>query len=283
MPDQEKFDFNFNDDFSASDDDFSFFDEDNSKIDQSQKNEKQNNKPTETENSSNKRTSADFSPDMEALLITAQSSMIIEAMKLISLNDFKAKNTAVFSEAINGIDLYIKILERNPSSFRKLMSNLSNDKECMDVQRISFNLFKNATGEIAETDTQKLRSFELVKERLKIAYNKCLVVTSIGNIKKYFLLSGSLDIIKTRNEINKNGAQFKNQLADFARHINIGRQLIQSKNSEITKGMKGKEINVFIVKATELLAYYFSAIGNKERQTYYSRLNENFKKYFIIR
>jgi hypothetical protein len=47
--------------------------------------------------------------------------------------------------------------------------------------------------------------------------------------------------------------------------------------------MKGKEINVFIIKATELLAFYFSVIGDKERQTYYSRLNENFKKYFIVR
>jgi hypothetical protein len=89
--------------------------------------------------------------------------------------------------------------------------------------------------------------------------------------------------MKVKNEIENNIAQLKNQLTIFARHINIGRQLIQSKNSEISKGMKGKEINVFIVKATELLAYYFSVTKDKERQTYYSRLNENFKKYFIVR
>jgi len=283
MSDQDKFDFNFDDDFSAFDDDFAFNEEDNKKTDHSQKKEKQNSQSTQADNSLSKRSSADFSPDMEALLITAQSSMIIEAMKFISLNDFKAKNSGIFSEAINGIDLYIKILERNPDNFRKLMSNLSNDKECMDVQRISFNLFKNVTGEIPSTDTQKLRAFELVKDKLKNAYNKSLILTSIGNIKKYFLLSGSLDTVKIKKEIETNAAQLKNQLSIFARHINIGRMLIQSKNAEIAKGMKGKEINVYIVKATELLAYYFSVTGDKERETYYSRLNDNFKKYFIVR
>ena len=281
MSDQDNF--NFDDDFVAFDDDFALFDDDNAKFDNSQKGDKNSSKSTKIDDSLSKRTSADFSPDMEALLITAQSSMIIEAMKLISVNDFKSKNSSIYSEAINGIDLYIKILDRNPDNFRKLMANLSNDKECMDVQRISFNLFKNVTNEIPTTDTQKLRAFELVKDKLKIAYNKSLVVSSIINIKKYFLLSGSLDMMKINKEIENNGAELKNQLSAFSRHINIGRLLIQSKNEEIAKGMKGKEINVFIVKATELLAYYFSVIGDKERQTYYSRLNENFKKYFIVR
>ena len=282
MPDQNNLDLHFDNDFDAFDDDFTF-EEDGSKINSRQKNEKTNNKSTTPETASGKRTSADFSPDMEALLITAQSSMIIEAMKLISANDFKPKNSSIFSEAINGIDLYIKILDRNPNNFRKLMSNLSNDKECEDVLKISFNLFKNVTGENPTSDSQKLKSFELVKEKLKIAHNKAVILSSTATIKQYFLLSGSLDIMKIKNEIEKNPAQLKNQLGIYARHINIGRQLIQSNNSEIAKGMKGKEINVFIIKATELLAFYFSVIGDKERQTYYSRLNENFKKYFIVR
>jgi len=278
MPDQDNFDFDFDSDLDAFDDDFSF-EENNPGIDQSQKNDKS----AKIDSSSNKRTSSDFSPDMEAILITAQSSMIIEAMKLISLSDFKPKSSTIFSEAINGIDLYIKILDRTPDNFRKLMTSLSNDKECMDVQRISFNLFKNVTGEEPATDSHRLRSFELVKEKLKIAYYKTLIMTSTVNIKKYFLLSGPLDNIKVKNEIDNNTEQLKNELAVYSKHINIGRQLIQSKNSEIAKGMKGIEINAFIVKATELLAYYFGVIGNMERQVYYSRLNENFKKYFIVR
>ena len=273
--------FNFDDDFSAFDDNFTF-EEDNQKIDRPQEKEKPNNKQAETDNSSSKRTSADFSPNMEALLLTAQSSMIIEAMKLISISHFKA-NPSIFSEAINGIDLYIKILDRNPDNFRKLMTSLSNDKDCMDVQKISFNLFKNTTGETPETDVQKLRAFELVKEKLKIAHAKSLVVSSMADLKKYFLLSGPLDMVKVKTEIEKNAAELRNRLTVFARHINIGRQLIQSNNAEIAKGMKGKEINAFIVRASELLAYYFSIIGDKERQTYYSRLNENLKKYFIVR
>lgn len=230
-----------------------------------------------------KRSSADFSPDMDALLLTAQSSMIIEAMKFVSLHDFKSKNISVFSEAIKGIDLYAKILERNPENFKKLTAILSSDQDCMDVQKITFNLYRNVTGELPESDSQKLKAFEIIKERLKNAYNKSLISSSIVNIKKYYLLSGSLDTVKIDDMLKINASVLNDQVNTFSRHINIGRQMIKTGNSEIVKGMKGKELNVFIVKAARMLSYYYSRTGESELQSFYTRLHENFKNYFVVR
>lgn len=230
-----------------------------------------------------KRSSADFSPDMDALLITAQSAMIVEAMKLISLHDFKSKNIPVFTEAIKGIDLYIKILDRNPGNYNKLANILSADQDCMDVQKVTFNLYRNTTGEIPESYSQKLKAFELINERLKNAYNKSQISSSIISIKKYLLLSGDIDPLKIDDEIKNDPSGLKNQINIFMNHVNIGRQLIKTGNSEIIKGMRGKELNVFIIKATQLLAYYFGRTGETELQIFYNKLHENFKKYFIVR
>lgn len=236
-----------------------------------------------TDTISQKRTSADFEPDMELILITAQSSMIIEGMKLISQHDFKSKNTSIFSEAIKGVDLYMKILERNPENFRKTMSMLSSDPDCMDVQKITFNLYKNVYGELPDTDSQKLKGFEIIKERLQNGYYKSLIASSLMNIKKYYLLSGSLDTVKIDKALSVNPDVVKKEMICYIRHINIARELIKSGNFEINKGMKGRELNVFIIKSSQLLDYYFTKLGESEHAAFYQRLNENFKKYFIVR
>ncbi len=306
MPDSDKYDFDslMDDDLPESGDDFFLFDDkpeskedpfkedsltsdmpDNDlqnevKFDEGLTSEEES---IEQDFSIQKRTSADFSPDMDALLLTAQSSMIVEAMKLISLHDFKSKNVSIFSEAIKGIELYIKILERNPETFKKLTAILSSDQDCMDVQKITFNLYKNVTGEFPESNTKKLKAFDLINERLKNAYKKSLISSSIVSIKKYFLLSGSLDSMKIDIQFRDHPEELKNQISCYMRHINLGREMVKEGNSEIVKGMKGKELNVFIIKAAQLLVYYFGRIGDKEHQSFYSKLHENFKKYFIVR
>lgn len=288
MSDKEMFDFDPipDDDNKNAVDDFFLFDdapEVNAQQIEDEQSGSDSNNEIFNESSSQKRTSADFEPDMEMILITAQSSMIIEGMKLISQHDFKSKNTSIFSEAIKGVDLYMKILERNPDNFRKTMSMLTTDPDCMDVQKISFNLYKNVYGEFPESDSQKLKSFEIIKERLQNGYNKSLIASSLINIKKYYLLSGSLDTLKIDKSIVLNPDMVKKEMHCYARHINIARELIKSGNFEINKGMKGRELNVFIIKSSQLLDYYYTKIGNAEYAGYYQRLNENFKKYFIVR
>jgi len=230
-----------------------------------------------------KRTSANFEPDMEMILITAQSSMIIEAMKLFSQHDFKSKNTSIFAEAVKGIDLYIKLLQRNPENFHKIMSMLSVDPDCMDVQKISFNLYKNIYGEFPDSDSQRLKSFEILRDKVQTGYYKSLISSSLINIKKFYLLTGSLDSIKINQMLTSNPDILKKEIDCYSRHIAIARELIKSGDYEINKGMKGREINVFIIKASQLLSYYFSKIGDTERSNIYQRLNDNFRKYFIMK
>jgi hypothetical protein len=293
MSDSDKFDFDslMDEEIPDSGDDFFLFDSepdnknnnDNADIDSFDEEIPPDDDIAGTDYSAQKRTSADFSPDMDALLLTAQSSMIIEAMKCISQHDFRSKNITVFTEAIKGIDLYMKILERNPENFKKLTAILSSDQDCMDVQNITFNLYRNVTGELPQSDSQKLKAFEIIKEKLKNAYNKSLITSSIVSIKKFYLLSGSIDMMKIDDALNSDPDGLKNQINTFMKHINIGRQMIKSGNAEIVKGMKGKELNVFIVKAAQLLVYYFGRTGDAEHQLFYSKLHENFKKYFVIR
>jgi len=235
------------------------------------------------DNQSQKRTSADFEPDMDMLLITAQSSMIVEGMKLISQHDFKSKNTVVFSEAIRGVELYMKILDRNPENYRKIMSMMASDPDCMDVQKITYNLYKNIYGEIPESDSQIMKGYELMKDKLQNGYNKSLIATSLITIKKYYLLSGSIDTVKIDKILKNNPDVVKKDMICYSTHINLARQLIKSGNYEINKGMKGRELNVFIIKASQLLNYYYKQIGNNDLAVSYQRLNENFKKYFIVR
>lgn len=291
MNESDKFDFDsvMDDDITDSGDDFFLLDpepEEKKEIDKADKFDVDfmpDDDTVESDFSQQKRSSADFSPDMDALLLTAQSSMIIEAMRYISSYDFKSKNMSVFSEAIKGIDLYMKILERNPENFKKLTSILSSDQDCMDVQKITFNLYRNVTGELPESDVQKLKAFEMINEKLRNAYNKSLITSSIVSIKKFYLLSGSLDMIKIDDELKNNHEELKNQVNCYIKHISIGRQMIKTGNSEIVRGMKGKELNVFIVKAAQFLVYYFGRTGNAEHQLFYSKLHENFKKYFVVR
>lgn len=250
-------------------------------------NEEKNTKPVvnddEPAQPGSKRSSADFEPDMDLLLISAQTPMIIEGMKLISNHDFRSKNAVIFSEAIKGIELYMKILERNPENYRKVTSMLSADPDFCDLIKLTSNLYKNLFNEIPSTDSNKLKSFELVKDHLDIALKKSLISTSLVSIKKYFLLSGDLDTSKIDAEINANPHKTRSEFAGYGRHVNIARELIKTGNFEINKGMKGKEMNVFIVRATMLLIYYYTMTGETQYASYYQRLNDNFKKYFVVR
>ncbi len=277
MTHPDDFDFDpVSDDFDSSDDFFNL-DDTESKPDQSET------LSDDQTSSSSKRSSADFEPDMDLLLISAQTPMIIEGMKLISLHDFKSKNTVIFSEAIKGIELYMKILERNPENYRKVSAMLSSDPDYRDLIKITSNLYKNIFTELPTNDSQNLKAFELVKDHLDVALQKSLISSSLISIKKYFLLSGTPDTEKIDAAIRENPDKLKSEFAGYGRHVNIARDLIKSGNCEINKGMKGKEMNVFIVKATQMLIYYYTHTGETQYAAYYKRLHDNFKKYFIVK
>ena len=230
-----------------------------------------------------KRSSEDFSPDMDALLLTAQSPMIVEGMKYLTLKDFSSKRHHIFLEAVKGVDLYLKIIERNPGNYRKLLRTLSSDIDCMEVEKITSNLYKNKYGEPSDSVDKKLRAFEMLREKLKNAYDKTLISSSMVGIKKYFLLSGSLDQEKVSHLIKENNAEFKSEVAKLDHNIRLAMEILKQPDCEIAKGMKGKDINIFIIKGSQMLYYFYMLTGKKDAAEYFRRINANYKKYFVIR
>lgn len=230
-----------------------------------------------------RRTSADFSPDMDLLLLTAQSSMILEGMRLISKHDFKSSNLSSFSEAVKGVDLYIKIIERNPDNYQKLSSLLVKDAECHEVEKITFNLYKSIYDELPESESQKLKAFQLIRETLQNGYCKSLISLSLIEVKKFYLMTGAPDNSKIDRVIKTAADKGSSFFLKLEKHVDIARKLLKSGNFEINKGMKGREINVFIVKASEVLSYYYSETGYTEKSVFYNKLHDNFKKYYVVK
>jgi hypothetical protein len=230
-----------------------------------------------------KRSSEDFQPDMDALVITAQSPLIIEGMKCLTMKDFTANTPQIYAEAMKGVEVFIKILERNPNNYNKLSSVINTDPDCKEIEAVAFKLYKTKNRIMPESDNQRLNAYEMLRNRLKIGYNKALLSTSMLSIKKYFLLSGTLDQEKITQMVLSNNKELKSDVVKYIQHLNISVQLMKIGDYEITRGLRGRDLNTFVIRASKLLAYYYLAVGDGKAEEYYRRMHDNYKKYFIIR
>ncbi|OHD64811.1 MAG: hypothetical protein A2176_10865 [Spirochaetes bacterium RBG_13_51_14] len=230
-----------------------------------------------------KRTSEDFQPDMDALVITAQSPLIIEGMKCLSEKDFAANTVQIYTESLKGVEVFIKILERNPNNYYKLSTVINSDVDCKEIEMVAFRLYKTKFRNKPETDSQILKAYEMLRNRLKIGYNKALVSTSMLAIKKYYLLSGTLDREKISQMVLDSNKELKTDVIKFIQHLKIAVQLIKIGDFEISKGLKGRVINTFVIRTSQFLAYYYLVVGDAKAEEYYRRMHENYKKYFIVR
>lgn len=233
--------------------------------------------------SQRRRTSDDFAPDMDALLITAQSSMIIEGMKLLTKKDYSVKTVQVYSESIKGVDLYIKILQRNPGNYQKLSAIINNDIDCKEVEKLAFKLYRTRFNDEPGTDDQKLRAFEELRVHLLQAYEKAMISTSMQMVKKYYLMSGTLDQEQVSTLTLAGDPGLKSEIARLHQHVKLAVALIKTGDHEITPGLKGRDVNTFLIRATQLMAYYYLILKNHEAEAYFRRLHENYKKYFVMR
>jgi hypothetical protein len=230
-----------------------------------------------------KRSSKDFNPDMDALLMTAQSPMILEGMKHYTQGNFSSQTMPVYLEALKGIALYIKILDRNPNNFNKLQKLIDADMDCKEVETIAFNLFKMIHGRQPENDQEKLVSFERFEQLFREAVNKASISNSMKLLKKYLLMSGSLDEVKVRDLFKRGNVDLKADVNNLAQHLQLGLDLMKKGRHEIAKGLKGRDLNIYVIKASYLMYYYYSLSGNETLADHYARLHNNYKKYFIIR
>ncbi len=230
-----------------------------------------------------KRSSLDFEPDMDALLLTAQSSMIIEGMKYLLNKDYSTKTLPIYSEAVKGIELYIKILDRNPNNYKKLANIIIKDLDCKEVEKIAFNLYESTFREKPDSDDKRIRAYEILKDGLMTGYNKVLISKAMGDIKKYFTQSGAMDEHKINILYKTNDHEFKHEISSFNQFLKLSVDLIKTGKGEITKGMKGRDLNVFIIRLSEILAYYCNISGKLKEAQYFKRLMDNHKNYFVIR
>jgi len=103
------------------------------------------------------------------------------------------------------------------------------------------------------------------------------------NIRKYFLLSGGLDESKLRSAIATFSAETAAEMQQIIPQIQTAITLLKAGRGEMSPGMKGKDMNIFIIKASELLYVYYRENGQAKLADYYQRMFENYKKYFVIR
>ncbi|TAL32932.1 MAG: hypothetical protein EPN93_14780 [Spirochaetes bacterium] len=237
----------------------------------------------EVEHTPQRRSSKDFNPDMDALLMTAQSPMILEGMKYYTQGNFSSQTMPVYLEALKGIALYIKILDRNPANFNKLQKLIDADSDCKEVETIAFNLFKMIHGRHPENDQEKLVSFERFEQLFKEAASKASISNSMKLLKKYLLMSGSIDELKVRDLFKRGNTDLKADINNLAQHLQLGLDLMKKGRHEIAKGLKGRDLNIYVIKASYLLYLFYSLAGNENLADHYARLHNNYKKYFIIR
>jgi len=230
-----------------------------------------------------KRSSDDFEADMDALLLTAQSPMIIEGMKYLTMKEYTAGRLPVFAEAIKGVELFITILRRNPKKYFKLANMMKNDIDYKEVEKTAFNLYNIKFKATPVIEDHILRAYELLKDKLRAGYEKSLISKTSAEIKKFFLLSGGINTDVIREATFANDPAFKAEITNINQRINAAINIMKSNNPEIAKGLKGRDVNIFIIKASEMLAYYYRTIGNTEASEYYNRVYNNHKKYHIIR
>ncbi len=230
-----------------------------------------------------RRSFADFEPDMDALLITAQSSMIIEGMTLYTKKDFSAGTLAIYIEALKGVELYIKILDRNPNNYAKLKKVVDSDTDCQEVERIAFNLYKKLNMETPTTNSDKISAFEILKSLINEAVSKATISHSMKLVKKYYLLSGGLDEIKIKRAMMAHDLEFKKDINSIIQNIKLALDFIKKGNVEIMKGLRGRDLNNYITSASLLLHKYFSLTNNDEAAKFYARIHNTYKNYLIIR
>lgn len=230
-----------------------------------------------------KRSYRDFEMDMDAMLLTAQSSMIIEGMKCYYNKDFSSNTLPVYIEAQKGVELYIKILDRNPNNYNKLKNVIITDIDCQEVEAIAFSLYKKIKGNNPDSNAEKLYAFEKFQALFREATNKAAISNSMKTLKKYFLISGGIDEVKILEGMRGGDIELKKDINNLEQHLNLALEMMKHGNVEITRGLRGKDVNIYIIKASGLLYYYYGHLGKTQIADNYYRIHDNYKKYFVIR
>ncbi len=230
-----------------------------------------------------RRSSKDFELNMDAILLTAQSAMIMEGIKAYSNKDFSPATLPIYNEALKGIDLYIKIIDRNPNNYVKLKKLIDTDIDCQRVENTVFNLFKKVFSRLPDDNVEKILAFEKFRLLFESALNKASISASSKMIKKYYLITGGIDEKKVSSMVESRNREIMSDMNSLTGHVQMAMDMVKNGNFELVKGLRGKDLNAYIINGTELLAHYFGLMGNTQVASHYRRIHGNFKKYFITK
>jgi hypothetical protein len=230
-----------------------------------------------------KRSFKDFSPDMDALLLTAQSSLILDAMKYYTHNDFSPKTLSIYKEAFHGISVYVKILDRNPQNYAKLQEVIISDMDCQEVEKIAFDLFEKRHEYRPSVIIDKITAYEAFMALFKNACERASINSVAIKLKTYFHLSGGPNEKCVDDNIKNNGAEFEKFIYQVHHHLLLAKNILQTDHSHLAKTIEVKNLNVFIINASHLLYCYYRQIGDKEKANNYHRIHKTYKKWIVIR
>jgi hypothetical protein len=231
-----------------------------------------------------KRTSKDFNPDMDAIVLTAQSPMITESISYLSKGDYSQKALGIYKEGQIGIAVYIKIIDRNPENYKKLQNVINSDKDCQEVENRAFTLFAKKHGHPPVDNREKIVGFEMLNTVIKNALSKAMLQLDMDSLRPFLTLHGTINAEAIRQNFTRANKKLEAIAKTLPASISIAKKILESGSFATANASKEKmRFSTFILTATLFLYNYYSLKGNLDAAKTYLRMHETHKKYWIIR
>lgn len=231
-----------------------------------------------------KRSSKDFNPDMDALLISAQSPMITEALELFLNKDFSSNTIEIYKEALRGISLFIKIIDRNPINYKKLQPSISLDPDCLKVENTAFDLFKKRNNRLPNDNNEKITAYTMLQSLIKNALSRAMLYHDIDTLRQFLSLHGTVKPETISHALAANRPDLLKKAKSIEDSIMIATNIMQKKSYLQQDDSRDKvRISSFLIAGTSFLYHLYSIDGNLDAAKKYLRMHETHKRYLIVR
>jgi hypothetical protein len=240
--------------------------------------------PEEIVTSGKKRTSKDFNPDMDAIVLTAQSPMITESILHLSRGDYSQKALGIYKEGQIGIAVYIKILDRNPENYKKLQEVILSDHDCQEVENRAFSLFSKKNGHPPIDNREKIVAFEMLNMIIKNALSKAMLQLDMDSLRPFLTLHGTINANTIKQTFDRSYAKIEKIAVSLPSSLSIAKKILETGSFTAVNASKEKvKFSSFIMTATLFLYHFYSLKGNLDAAKTYLRMHETHKKYWVSR
>jgi hypothetical protein len=231
-----------------------------------------------------RRSSKDFNPDMDILVLTAQSPMITDAIKLFFNSDYSKKSVEIYQEALRGINIYIKILDRNPQNYMKLQSFISTDSDCQEVEKTAFILFEKKYQHIPTDNKEKIISFELLLHLIKNAHARSILFQDIEKIRPFLTLHGTVNKDAINSAFKSSYKSLEAIVESFHNSVIVAKNIVE-RNQYTSSDIRKERVRIsgFLLSSSFFLYHFYSLKGELDLAKKYLLMHETHKKYFISR